>query len=259
MFTRIANYAGNTYFEYDYGDTPSRVVEVRSIPREINASRWDLTMGDERVYQQIARNWSELVGLERYFSKKEVMKLRYRGIVPDGYSFHHVHPRALGGETTDLRNLVLMPNELHTRLHDFMRDFIIVKCLPLVRMDMEIPHKKKVFMTLPVLPPVVSEQDVAFAMKLLDFEADITQAKEKILGYLKRYPNAFERPLFINGVIAQGPHKHNILSWPPARVRATQGHQLHKTGRIATRCEPERWSFTEWSAQIRNRSKNARF
>ena len=134
MFTRIFNYKGNTFFEYDFKGKPFRYIEVRSVPKELNEARWRLTLENDKFYRQIVRNWSECVTLSRYFSPKEVRDLHYHGVTPEGYSLHHVHPRALGGHTLELSNMVLISRDLHDKLHDFMRDFIIAKCLPLTQL-----------------------------------------------------------------------------------------------------------------------------
>ena len=258
MFTRITNFKGSTYFEYDYGNIPSRYIEVRSIPRAINDVRWDLTLGNDKIYRQTVKNWAECVELEHYFSKKDVLSIRRRGVLPEGYSLHHIHPRALGGNTMELKNMVLIPYDLHERLHDFLRDFIIIKCLPRTHLTAPIPQNKKVFMQVPVLPPVVREIDLQFAMKPACFERDIWRAEKIITGYLRRYPNSICRPLFVNGVIAQSPNRTVIPSWPPARVEPTKVHQLHRTHQKSPRFQQEHWSFNEWAASVRNRSQNFR-
>ena len=258
MFTRITNFKGSTYFEYDYGNIPSRYVEVRSIPRAINDARWELTLGSDKIYRQTVKNWAECVELEHYFSKKDVLSIRRRGVLPEGYSLHHIHPRALGGNTMELKNMVLIPYDLHERLHDFLRDFIIIKCLPRTHLTAPIPQNKKVFMQIPILPPVVCEMDLKFAMKPASFERDIWRAEKMINGYLRKYPNKLSKPLFVNGVIAQSIHPRVILSWPPPRVEPTQVHQLHKTGPKSPRFQQEHWSFNEWAASVRNRSQNFR-
>ena len=104
---------------------------------------------------------------------------------------------------------------------------------------------------------VVGELDISFA-RPTQFEDDIKQAKHMIYGYLNKYPDTLERPLFINGVIAQGVHRQTIASWPPPRVHAIKASQLHGTSQQATRFQPERWSFNEWAAAARNRSRNYR-
>ena len=58
MFTKITNYGGNTYFEYDYGDCPFRYVEVRHIPKDISIARRELTMEHPRDRRRIMRHWA---------------------------------------------------------------------------------------------------------------------------------------------------------------------------------------------------------
>ena len=154
--------------------------------------------------------------------------------------------------------MVLIPYDLHERLHDFLRDFIIIKCLPKTHLTAPIPDNKKVFMQIPILPPVVCEMDLKFAMKPASFERDIWRAEKMINGYLRKYPNKLSRPLFVNGVIAQSIHPRVIPSWPPARIEPTQVHQLHRTHPKSPRFQQARWSFNEWAASVRNRSQNFR-
>lgn len=258
MFSRILNYNGNTYFEYDFGGKPFRYVEVRSIPKTINDARWNLTLENSKIYRQTVKRWAECITLDCYFAPKEVRDLCCRGITPVGYSLHHVHPRALGGYTTELSNMVLIHNDLHNKLHEFMRDFIIAKCLPLTHLTAPIPDGKKIFMAVPILPPVVSQQDIAFAMKPFSFTQDLKLAKKMIDAYLKRYPNAFSRPHFVNGVIAKNPHNRCVSSWPPPRTQPIELHQLHSTRPVAVRMASDRWSFNEWAACVRNKSQNFR-
>ena len=185
MFSRILNHNGNTYFEYDFGGKPFRYVEVRSVSKELNEARWRLTLENDKFYRQIVRNWSECVTLSRYFSPREVRDLHYHGVTPEGYSLHHIHPRALGGNTLELSNMVLISRELHDKLHDFMRDFIIAKCLPLRHLTAPIPNGKKIFMAVPILPPVVRAQDISFANSTAGFTKDLQLAKKIIFEYLK--------------------------------------------------------------------------
>lgn len=258
MFFKIANYGGNTYFEYDFDGKPFQYVEVRSVPKVLNEARWNLTLENDKIYRQTVKRWAECIALDRYFAPKGIKDLCYRGVVPEGYSLHHIHPRALGGYTTELSNMVLIPNDLHNKLHDFMRDFVVAKCLPLTPLTAQIPQGKKIFMSVPVLPPVVTAQDISFALKPVNFEADLNLAKKLIFGYLKRYPNAFSRPLFINGVIAKNPKQRPVVSWPPPRIQPTDIHQVRGTSQQASRFQPERWSFNEWRASVRNKSRNFR-
>ncbi|MBR6674365.1 MAG: HNH endonuclease [Alphaproteobacteria bacterium] len=258
MFTRIFNYKGNTFFEYDFKGKPFRYIEVRSVPKELNEARWRLTLENDKFYRQIVRNWSECVTLSRYFSPKEVRDLHYHGVTPEGYSLHHVHPRALGGHTLELSNMVLISRDLHDKLHDFMRDFIIAKCLPLTQLTAPIPDGQKIFMAVPILPPVVNTHDISFAEEPMGFTKDLQLAKKIIFKYLKKYPRSFSRPLFVNGVVAKNPNNKIVPSWPPARIHPTQAHQLHSTRPMAVRTASDHWSFNEWAASVRNKSQNFR-
>ncbi len=258
MFSRISNFGGNTYFEYDFGGKPFRYVEVRSVPKTINEARWNLTLENDKIYRQTVKHWAECVALDCYFSPKVIRDLHYHGITPERYSLHHVHPRALGGYTTELSNMVLIRADLHNKLHEFMRDFIIAKCLPLTDWTAPIPEGKKIFMAVPILPPVVGKQDIAFAMNPSSFTQDLQKAKTMINAYLKRYPNSFNRPLFVNGVVAKNPNNKCVSSWPPPRTQPIELHHLHSTRPVAVRTASEHWSFNEWAASVRNKSRNFR-
>jgi len=249
MFTKITNYGGNTYFEYDYGDCPFRYVEVRHIPKDISIARRELTMEHPRDRRRIMRHWAEKIFLEHYFPNNMVERFRRTGQPPFGYQVHHIHPIAMGGHPTDLSNIVIIPEELHDRLHFFMRDWIVASSLQFTHIAHEIPQGHKVFMALPILPPVVTKRDVAFVKEgHMDDEKDKRTAYQLIDNYLKQHPLALYRPRFMRQMDGS---KANIdYVWPAPRVERIQEHRLHHTSSWNVR-NVERWNFAEWNARQR--------
>lgn len=249
MFKQIVNKNGNTYFEYDFQGRPFQYVEVRHIPKDISIARREAVLGETRDRRRLIKAWAENVLLEYHFPKTVAERVRQTGVLPTGYQMHHVHPIAVGGYPTDIRNIVAIPDKMHDRLHMFLRDYLVSASLPITNISQSIPEGRKVFLALPKLPPVVTMVDVPYIKNTMDIEQDTQKAHRLIDEYLAKYPTALYRPRFMQQIDGIKSQKHYV--WPVPRTERINPHQIHHTQSRAVLKYETKWDFKEWLANQR--------
>lgn len=156
------------WYEYELNGAPYKWAQIKPMPRkEImdgfkQFHRWDETGLSD--YNRMVMKWAEKQGraLEKYLPISDIIRMLSAGQTPTGYNIHHLVPRGLGGTQDDVDNIVLIEREAHKKLHEFMKDAKLIQYLS----DLEAAGKfKKAYLSIPVLPPVVHESDIPFAVK----------------------------------------------------------------------------------------------
>ena len=188
MFQKMKKEQGNLYFQYDFKGCPYRFVEIKRLPASVVESQWTAWRDDEIMRRKFMRDWAKDVLLEPYFSPEDVRRLREEGIVPSGYSIHHIVPRALGGGLLDKNNVVLMPVGLHRRMHYFMREYELIKWMITSKSNQEIPEGHKVFLSVPILPPVVSGVHIPYVFIRPQQRQETERRDALITKFLALYP-----------------------------------------------------------------------
>ncbi|MBR4927190.1 MAG: HNH endonuclease [Alphaproteobacteria bacterium] len=188
MFQKVKKNNGDLYFQYDLKGCPSRFVEIKRLPAAVVESQWGAWRDDEETRKNFMREWAKGVVLEGHFGQEEIRQLREEGIVPKGYNIHHIVPRALGGELWDKKNVVLMPVGLHRRMHHFMREYELIKWMITTRPRQEIPEGHKVFLSVPLLPPIVSGIHVPYVF-IRPQQVNETKRRDVLIAkFLALYP-----------------------------------------------------------------------
>lgn len=188
MFQKVRKNHGDLYFQYDFKDCPSRFVEIKRLPAAVVEAQWAAWRDNEYMRRSFMREWAKGVLLESYLSREDAEKLREEGIVPSGYNIHHIVPRALGGGLWDKDNIVLMPMGLHRRMHYFMREYELIKWMITTKQNQEIPSGHKVFLSVPILPPVVSSIHVPYVFIRPQQIAQTERRDQIISKFLALYP-----------------------------------------------------------------------
>ncbi len=188
MFQKVKKDQGDLYFQYDFKGCPSRFVEIKRIPASVAESQWNVWRDDEELRKKFMQEWAKDALLEGCLSQEDTKRLREEGIVPKGYNVHHIVPRALGGELWDKNNVVLMPVGLHRRMHHFMREYELIKWMVTTRPRQEISSGHKVFLSVPILPPVVSGVHVPYVFIRPQQVQETLRRNALITKFLALYP-----------------------------------------------------------------------
>ena len=115
----------------------------------------------------------------------------------------------------------------------------------------EVPDGRKVFMALPILPPVVTKRDIPFVFgEPSSYWKDVKTSQQMIDDYLEKYPCA----LYVPKAVLSERHRgsKNLFSWPKPVLTRTAEHRIHHTSSVSVR-HKKRWSFNEWLAHERQK------
>lgn len=157
---------GNLWCLYDLNGLPFRWVEIKPVPGEQARQVYnELKIRNKNGFcpmNALMQKWAKKKLPELSF--RDLRKLRKYGETPRGYNIHHIVPRSLGGQADDLDNIVLIEPHAHTQLHKYFREDKLHVFLENFYAD-SVNADKKVFMSVPVLPPVVTAEEVPYVFK----------------------------------------------------------------------------------------------
>lgn len=96
----------------------------------------------------IVREMAELGYFDGYLSHNAIKHAKKKGVLPDGYTIHHIVPLKLGGSNS-VDNLCIVEGETHALLHKLIFQPILDS----------MKDKEEAVLILPAIPRVIKKED----------------------------------------------------------------------------------------------------
>lgn len=193
--------AGNMWYKYELNGAPFRWVQVYPVPYSQSRQEYQEFCSRDGTgsgaMNGLLKQWALIK--KPALPKEDLRRLLRWGIKPCGYNVHHLVPRSFGGRIDEVDNIVLINCDLHDKLHFYLNEVPLHAWLEDFYFN-PANQDKKVFLSIPILPPVVRPEDVAFVQNgVPDWQTECRW--RKLIGaYLQKdsYQNAASLPLYIN-------------------------------------------------------------